>query len=89
MTSQYDSRESAIEMGLYYAGFGDEALRKRAMDELPEAVQTQLGFPQNKTIDTYTVRTPAGKDVQIGVGKFREGFDLWLIDPESGFSQKA
>ena len=89
MTSQYDSRESAIEMGLYYAGFGDANLRKRTMDELPEAVQTQLGFPQNKTIDTYKVRTPVGKDIQIGVGEFRDGFDLWLIDPESGFCQRA
>ena len=84
MSTTYDSRELAIETGLFYMGYGNTGLRKRVMRELPEPIEMQLGWPQDRTIDTYKVRNPAGKDVLIGVSKFRSGFDLWLIDPESG-----
>jgi len=89
MTSKYDSKESALEMGLYYAGYEDPKLRKKVMADLPEPVKRQIGWPQNKTVETYKIRTPTGKNVQIGVGEFRDGFDLWLIVPKTGICQRV
>jgi hypothetical protein len=88
MTTEYDSREAAIEMGFYHIGFVDETLRKEAMSRLPEAVQRQLEWPHSKTIETYDIKTPKGEDARIGVGKFRDGFDLWLINPKTGFCMR-
>lgn len=89
MTTEYHSKESALEMGLYYAGFGDSKLRQKVMKDLPKPVETEIGWPQNKTIETYLVTTPTGLEVKIGVGRFREGFDLWLINPDTGKCQRT
>jgi len=88
MTTQYDSREQAIELGLYYAGFVGEGERQRVMESLPEPKQMQLGWPQEKTLEVYSFDNPQGEAVQIGVGEFRGGFDLWLINPITGGARR-
>ena len=32
----------------------------------------------------YDIETSKGKKAQLGVTKFRDGYNLWLIEPESG-----
>lgn len=81
---EYISRKGAIEAGLIHAGYEDADFRNLIMKLLPEPTIAKLEWPHNTDIEVYKLRTPSGKDFQIGVGKFKEGFDLWLMNPESG-----
>lgn len=83
MTTKFSSVEDALQMGAHYA-----CVDKTAFDGVtPE--KTELGWPQNTTIDVYYIKNNDGKEVGIGVGKFRDGFDLWLIATEIGFCQRV
>ena len=89
MTTQYDTKEQALEMGLFYVGFEDKKAREEKLTELMESSpeKSEIGWPQNKKVDLYSVKTPKG-EVNFGIGEFRSGFDLWLIAP-NGFAQRT
>lgn len=90
MTTQYETKEQALEMGLFYAGFGDRKLREAKLAELMESSpeKSEIGWPHDEEIELYEFKSPGGIDVKIGIGKFRSGFDLWFIDPDTGFSRR-
>ncbi len=91
MTSKFNSKEIALEEGLRYAGFGDAELRQEKLKRLTESKPepTQIGWPHNKEVDLYKTKTPQGVEIGLGIGRFREGYDLWLIDIKSGAAQRA
>ena len=89
MTKTFDSKESALEQGLYYAGFDNSELRKKVMEDLGMPETMTIGFPQNKTVELYKFKTPAGEDAGIGIGECRGAYDLWLIDLKSGYCHRV
>jgi hypothetical protein len=99
MTTRYDTKEQALETGLYYAGYKSQ----KEMDaELKKAKvgQLTLGWPHSmpatdnhpaieKILDVFYVNNINGIKVGLGVSKFRDGYDLWLVNPETGFCQRT
>ncbi len=86
MTTKFDTKQNALDMGAYYAGVYSKG-RNVYEGVVPEKMS--LGSPQNTEIEVYKIKNAKGKEVCIGVRQFRDGYDLWLIDPESGFAQRA
>ena|SRR3989338_7017278 len=92
MTTQYDTKEQALEMGACYAGYADPEDRKRVLARA-EISDKVLGWPHSfpatetspaveKRLEVYEFENPNGIKVGIGISRFREGYDLWLISPE-------
>lgn len=43
-----------------------------------------------KKVQVRTIPTKDGKNkVSLAVGQFRDGFDLWLIDPKTGMGMRT
>jgi len=86
MTSEFGSKEQALETGLFYAGFKDREARDSKLKELlatkPRPVT--LGWPQFKQLEVYEIRDVNNEAVDLGISQFRNGYDLWLINPENG-----
>jgi|SRR3989344_4180411 len=91
MTTQYNTKEEALEMGAYFAGYSREEDRKRVLAgaEISDKV---LGWPHShpatetspaieKRLEVYEFENKDGIKISVGVGKFREGYDLWLLLP--------
>jgi len=76
----YETIEHALEIGAMYAG-----VDKKVFDGVKPETET-IAWPHYKNIEVYNIKNSKGVDVKIGVGKFREGFDLWLIDPKTGYA---
>lgn len=89
MTTIYDSKTNALEMGLRYAGYVDPESIQRVVDNLGEPELMDLEFPHHKTIEVYRLTTSIGIEAAIGIGKVQDGFDLWLITPKSGICQRV
>lgn len=98
MTTRYDTKEEALEMGACYAGYSDANVQRRVLAEA--TVDTLiLGWPHSrpatedcaaieKRLETYEISNSEGVKVRLGVSRFREGYDLWLITPE-GLAQRT
>ena len=93
MSTIYDTREVALEYGLYSIGFKDTELRKGKLVELLGSTPSikELGWPQanpdtgkGKEVEIYDVNSPDGEKFQIGTGVFRDGFDSWVFNTETG-----
>lgn len=90
MTTFYESKEDALRTGVFYAGFNDQDLKKVIEELNSQQPKTKhLGWPHDKTLETYRLQNVKGQDIEIGVSKFRSGYDLWLIDPNSGFAHRT
>lgn len=100
MTSQFDSKHHAITVGLYYAGrrdlSHDENGRIRSLEEIlkdPDIKIVDEGIAQFGYIheDTTMVEFKNSINVltRIATTKFRDGFDLWFIDPDSGAAMRV
>jgi len=92
MTTEYSTKRQALEMGLFYGGFEDEKLRIEKLENLLKSKPKKeyMGFPQLKhPIEVYALNNPKGDKVKIGIGTFREGYELWLIHPKTGLSLRA
>ncbi len=99
MTTTYPTKEAAIQAGGYYATGSmlttptrvDDMEMQTAMTALG-AIGTELaeafGDTPKKTLEVYEIEGTKGL-ATFGVGKFRDGYDLWLIDPESGRMQRT
>jgi len=102
MTTEYDTEEQAMNMGVFYAGYRkdeiEEVIKNAEITEqqmanilystLPKEDQEKLSGLVKK-VKIFTFPTKEGKKFSIGIGKFREGYDLWLIDPETGMSLRT
>jgi hypothetical protein len=100
MTSKFDSKHDAITIGLNCAGrqdlYRDEKGGIRLLDDI-------LKNPEIKIIDKNIVQFDYAHEdctmiefkngnnipVRIATTKFRDGFDLWLIDPDSGMATRV
>jgi hypothetical protein len=96
MTSQFDSKYEAITVGLSYAGRSDlytdeKGIVKETLDEIlknpeieiVEGNIAQIGYV-HEDCTMIEFKNKKNLIVRIATTKFRDGFDLWLIDPESG-----
>lgn len=99
MSTQFESKHAAIMTGLYYAGrrdlySGDNGETKSLDDILknPEIKVvddniSQFGYVHEDTlmIEFYNVNSVT---CRIATTKFRDGFDLWFVEPESGTTMR-
>lgn len=90
MANQYCTKEQALERGLFYSGFTDSDQRGDKLDELlnSEPEEVDIGWPQSKTVEAHRFVNPGGHEVIMGVGQFRDGFDLWLLNPASSLYRR-
>lgn len=98
MTTQYETKEQALDMGMYYAGYfnvdeGKKVLAEATIDTIVldwphsfPATDGHAGF--EKRLETYEVPNKNGVKIRLGVSAFREGYDLWLIAP-NGIAQRT
>lgn len=100
LTTKFDSKLEAIATGLMYAGRKD--LYSNGSGGI-ESIENILKNPQIKVVndnieqfgyaheDTLMIEFQNNKNrvCRIAVTRFRDGFDLWLIDPESGFAHRT
>jgi len=80
MTTEYATKEQALQMGAFYAGYTTDEDRHQVIagatiDSLV------LGWPHNKVLESYEIVNRDGVKVHLGVSEFRDGYDLWLISP--------
>jgi hypothetical protein len=96
MSTKFDCKYEAIIEGLYYAGKTD--LCKDGDGKLKKSLEEILNNPEIKIVGENIVqlgyvhedctmiefKNTKNEVVRIATTKFRDGFDLWLIDPKSG-----
>ncbi len=87
MTTEYATKEQALEMGAYYAGYTTDEDRHRVIAEATIDSMV-LGWPHDKVLESYEIPNKDGVRVRLGISQFREGYDLWLISPE-GFARRT
>lgn len=79
MTTQFNSKEEAIGAACAYAGVKrtvvDGIIPKK--DVMYNPLDVEHKYPSN--IEIYTVENKDGKNFEFAIGKYRDGFDLWLI----------
>lgn len=92
MTSQFDSKQHAITVGLYYVGrqdlYHDEKGGIRPLEDIlkdPEIKIVDKNIEQFGYIheDCTMIEFKASNNVlvRIATTRFRDGFDLWFINP--------
>lgn len=96
MAQQFDSKYEAITVGLFCAGRSDlyrdeKGIVKETLDEIlenPEIKIVDENIAQfnyvHKDCTMIEFKNSNNVLVRIAATKFRGGFDLWFIDPESG-----
>ena len=100
MTTQFDSKHHAITTGLYHAGrqdlSNDEEGKIKSLEEIlknPEVKIVDGGIAQFGYTheDTTMIEFKNSINVltRIATTKFRDGFDLWFIDPDSGAGMRV
>ena len=83
MTTTYESEEEAIHWGLYYAGVSSDPAARAAKKGKISVKVGIIGPP--KECNLYEVQINKkplmreGQSVRFAVGRFRNGYDLWLI----------
>lgn len=97
MTTVFPSKEAAIKQGVFYATGSYEAEPREVEEQqMQSAMSTVLGDvgaeiadgfgdKAKKTLTIYEVDGTKGV-ATFGVGQFRDGWDLWLIDAKTGMS---
>lgn len=100
MTTQYESKREAITLGLAYAGRTDLCVNEKE-EILP--LEEILKNPEIKVVDETIAQfgyvhedctmiefeNSRNVIVRLATTKFRDGFDLWFIDPKSGASMRV
>lgn len=100
MSTQYDTKQQALEMGAFYVGYKDKKSRREALEAAEVTEQNMINpvaalLPPKKAaqftskIEVHTITNPDGIKVGLGIGRFRSGFDLWLIDQETGNAMRT
>lgn len=85
MTTEYKTKQQALEMGAYYAGYSTLEECNRILTTATIGSEL-LGWPHSfpeKKLEVHYINNPEGVRVGLGVSPFREGYDLWLITPNS------
>jgi len=85
MTTQFDSKDDAKSTASSYLNFDIKNLDGiiPEKDQMVNPLDFERRFP--KEIEVYTIKNKDGTEVSFAIGKFRDGYDLWLMS-ESGMS---
>lgn len=97
MTTRFDTKDDAIVTGLYCAGRKDLCIDNKGERRHLEDI---LKIPEIKIVDgdicqfdyihedTLMIEfsNSDGKICRIATSRFRNGFDLWCINPENRFA---
>ena len=83
MATEYRTKERALEWGCHYAGITRATLDRIAPEEV------RIGWPHDITLEGYRVTTAAGRIGVLGVAPMGDGYQLWLIDAETGGAQRT
>lgn len=97
MTTKFDSKCEAIIVGLHSAGM--KVLYEDEKGIVKKTLEDILKNPEIKIVDESVAqfdyvhedctmiefKNTKNEVVRVATTKFRDGFDLWLIDPKSGF----
>lgn len=101
MTSFFESKYEAISKGLFYAGRSDlyeyeKGMIKKTLDEIlknPEIKTVEGNINQfgyvHEDCTMIEFKNKKNETIRIATTRFRNGFDLWLINPESGVAVRA
>lgn len=101
MTTKFDSKYEAIIEGLYYSGMTD--LCKDGDGKLKVSLEEIIKNPEIKIVDETIAqfgyvhedctmiefKNTKNQVIRVASTKFRDGFDLWLIDPKSGAGMRV
>jgi hypothetical protein len=79
MTTEYDTKEQALLMACAYAGVGTDALNGVKPEINQEYSPLDLNHEHPNDVEVYTIKNKNGEDMSFAIGRFRKGFDLWLI----------
>jgi hypothetical protein len=92
MSTQYSSHNGAFQMGLYYTGRHDicnkdinELITDGTIKLVEDITIEQFGI-QNEDCKVITFTNVNGLEVFMASSKFRDGYDLWLLNMEKYFS---
>ena len=95
MSQQYDSKETALQMGMLMAGRVDlykkgdtflkldEILENPQIKVIPDETINQFGYTHEKCT-MIEFDNERAEPIRIASTEFRDGFDLWIIEPASG-----
>ncbi|MEA3229485.1 MAG: hypothetical protein U9P44_01095 [archaeon] len=75
MTREYDTKEKALAMGAYYAGVSGENVFDGIIPE-----KMKISGLDEKYVDVYKIKNCDDDDIGVGIGNFRKGYDLWIIN---------
>lgn len=81
MTTKFESIDDALHMGAFYAGHATLDAQKKALSRA-KPKPGEIDWPHDKSVQLYCIKNAHGEKVTLGVGEFRDGYDLWLISPE-------
>lgn len=95
MSTEYPTKEIALFSGMYYAGRVDlfenktlEECLKNPEIKVDGSTIEQFGYA-HEDATSLTFNNKNGVPVTIITTKFRNGFDLWLVNPESGIGTRT
>jgi hypothetical protein len=79
MSTEYDSKQSALQTACFFAGvkFEDTIIPAPAIKEKYHPLDDEHKYPEE--VEVYTIKNKDGKDATFAIGKFRSGFDLWIV----------
>lgn len=79
MSTRFDSKEQALAIACTYAGVKESVLEGVVpeREQMYHPLDDEHKYPEE--IEIYTFKNKDGEDVSFGVGKFRDGADLWII----------
>lgn len=95
MSAEYSTKESALLTEMFYAGRADlykdkefEDVLKNPEIKIIDKSISQFGYT-HESVMALEFKNSKGVLVQICTTLFRSGFDLWIIDPESGMAMRT
>ena len=79
MTTKFDTKQDAIRTACIFAGVDIEAMEGVIPKKDVEYSPLDIKHKYPNEIEIYTIKNKNGDDAQFAIGKFRDGFDLWLL----------
>lgn len=99
MSQQYDSKKIALQTGMMFAGRVDlykkgdtflkldEILENPQIKVIPDETINQFGY-SHEECTMIEFDNERAEPIRIATTTFRDGFDLWIIDPSSGMAMR-
>jgi hypothetical protein len=78
------TKDAALAMGLFIAGYDDDKQRRGVMLNLPHPIRQWFYSAYFRLVDVYSIRSRSGERMQILIGYHGNGHDLWIRNPATG-----